>query len=78
MKEPNKRDVKKLTPKDREALADHVRVCIMTAEASACTQVALDRLDDIQVAENGFWNDQRCVARGRPFLRRGRAGPLLR
>ena len=61
MKKPNKRDVKKLTPKEREELAEHVRVCIMTAEASACTQVALDRLEDIQVAENGFWDDQRCV-----------------
>ena len=62
MKKPSKRDVKKLTPRERADLAEHVRVCIMTAESSACTRVALDRLDDIQVAENGFWDDQRCVA----------------
>ena len=61
MKKPSKKGMKTLTPKDREQLADHVRACIMAAESAACTQVALDRLEDIQVAENGFGNDQRCV-----------------
>ena len=62
MKKPSKKGMKTLTPKDRVDLADQVRACIMTAEATASTQVALDRLADIQVAENGFWDDQRCVA----------------
>ena len=61
MKKPSKKGMKTLIPKDREQLAEHVRLAIMTAEAIARTQVALDRLDDIQVAENGFFDDQRCV-----------------
>ena len=50
MKKPSKKGMKTLTPKDREELADHVRACIMAAEASACTQVALDRLAEMAAA----------------------------
>jgi len=58
----DEKGIRRLTPEARSDLAEHIRVAIMMAEGDACTQVALDRLEDIQVAENGFFNDQRCVA----------------